>query len=150
MAISKKAAAQMTHHYCGDGDIYDLGRGIYASTLNSVWQYIKTSEHSEDLKRILRNEMEDNIGMCAQGNISRICNILNGYLDGLFVETRSLNEIIGIKMVELLDLEDVRERLVQGRAFLHHQNIPQDQWKDWLLPLMEEGDHDDIPAELLA
>ena len=82
----------MTQHYCNDHDIYDLGKGIYANVLNGVWQYIKSSEHSEDLKRILKSELEDNLGMCAQGNLSRLCNILSGYMEE--IDIRSLNEII--------------------------------------------------------
>jgi hypothetical protein len=152
--LSKKAAQQMTVFYCNDSDIYELGKGIYANVLNSIWQYIKSSENSEDLKKILRNEMEDNIGMCAQGNLSRICNILSGYLDGLVVDTRSINEIIGTKLIELMKLEDVRERLVQARAFLDLHKIPKNDWREWLLPLIEqEEDPDilkDIPGELLA
>lgn len=152
--LSKKAAQQMTMFYCNDSDIYELGKGIYANVLNSIWQYIKSSENSQDLKRILRNEMEDNIGMCAQGNLSRICNILSGYLDDFVVDTRSINEIIGTKLIELMELEDVRERLVQARAYLDLHKIPKNDWKEWLLPLIEqEEDQDilkDIPGELLA
>lgn len=148
--LSKRAASTMTLHYCGDGDIYNMGMGIYANVLNSIWQYIKTSEHSEDLKKILRNEMEDNIGMCAQGNISRICNILSGYLDGLVVDTRSQNEIIGYKMVELMDIEDIRERLIQAREFLNEQKVPREQWKDWLEPLVDDNFDEAIATELVA
>jgi hypothetical protein len=53
-----------------------------------------------------------------------------------------------------MDLEDVRERLVQARAFLDLHKIPKNNWKEWLLPLIEqEEDPDilkDIPGELLA
>ena len=138
--LSKKAAQQMTVFYCNDSDIYELGKGIYANVLNAIWQYIKSSDNSEDLKKILRNEMEDNIGMCAHGNLSRICNILSGYLDGLVVDTRSSNEIIGTKFVELMDLEDINERIVQARAFLDLHKIPKNEWREWLLPLVEDDD----------
>lgn len=146
--LSKQSTLQMTQHYCNDHDIYDLGKGIYANVLNGVWQYIKTSEHSEDLKRILKSELEDNIGMCAQGNLSRLCNILAGYMEE--IDLRSLNEMISDKLSSLLELEDVRERIVQARSFLDLQKVPREDWKEWLLPLMEDDDHSDIPAELLA
>lgn len=146
--LSKQATLQMTQHYCNDHDIYDLGKGIYANVLNGVWQYIKTSEHSEDLKRILKSELEDNIGMCAQGNLSRLCNILAGYMEE--IDLRSLNEMISDKLSSLLEIEDIRERIVQARSFLDLQKVPRENWKDWLVPLMEDDDHSDIPAELLA
>jgi len=146
--LSKQSTLQMTQHYCNDHDIYDLGKGIYANVLNGVWQYIKTSEHSEDLKRILKSELEDNIGMCAQGNLSRLCNILAGYMEE--IDIRSLNEIISDKLSSLLEIEDIRERIVQARSFLDLQKVPRENWKEWLVPLMEDDDHLDIPAELLA
>lgn len=146
--LSKESTLQMTQHYCNDHDIYDLGKGIYANVLNGVWQYIKTSEHSEDLKRILKSELEDNIGMCAQGNLSRLCNILSGYMEE--IDIRSLNEIISDKLSSLLEIEDIRERIVQARSFLDLHKIPRENWKEWLVPLMEDDDHHDIPAELLA
>lgn len=146
--LSKQATLQMTHHYCNDHDIYDLGKGIYANVLNGVWQYIKTSENSEDLKRILKSELEDNIGMCAQGNLSRLCNILAGYMEE--IDLRSLNEMISDKLLSLLEIEDIRERIVQARSFLDLQKVPRENWKEWLVPLMEDDDHHDIPAELLA
>lgn len=146
--LSKQATIQMTNHYCNDHDIYDLGKGIYANVLNGIWQYIKTSEHSEDLKKILKSELEDNIGMCAQGNLSRLCNILSGYMEE--IDLRSLNELIGDKLTELLELEDVRQRIVQARSFLDLHKVPRENWKEWLLPLIEDDEHHDIPAELLA
>lgn len=146
--LSKPAALQMSQHYFSDNDIYELGPGIYASILNGVWQFIKASEHSEDLKKILKIEMEDNIGMCAQGNLTRLCNILSGYID--MVEVRSLMEIIADKLSSLLELDDVRERLVQARSFLDSNKVPRENWKVWLLPLLEEENCDDIPPELLA
>jgi len=146
--LSKESTLQMTQHYCNDHDIYDLGKGIYANVLNGVWQYIKSSEHSEDLKRILKSELEDNIGMCAQGNLSRLCNILSGYMEE--IDIRSLNEIISDKLSSLLEIEDIRERIVQARSFLDLQKVPRENWKEWLVPLMEDDDHHDIPAELLA
>jgi hypothetical protein len=146
--LSKQATLQMTSHYCNDHDIYDLGKGIYANVLNGVWQYIKSSENSEDLKRILKSELEDNIGMCAQGNLSRLCNILAGYMEE--IDLRSLNEMISDKLSSLLEIEDIRERIVQARSFLDLHKVPRETWKEWLVPLMEDDDHHDIPAELLA
>lgn len=146
--LSKQATLQMTQHYCNDHDIYDLGKGIYANILNGVWQYIKSSENSEDLKRILKSELEDNIGMCAQGNLSRLCNILAGYMEE--IDLRSLNEMISDNLSSLLELEDVHERIIKARTFLDLHKVPRENWKEWLVALMEGGDHHDIPAELLV
>jgi len=135
--LSKQAAWQMMAKYCGDENIYELGRGIYARVLNSVWQYIKTSPDSADLKKILKAEMQDNIGMCAQGNLSRLCNILSGYMEGLNVDVKSKNEIIGERLAPLMDIDNADERAAAGRRILEELNVPVDERDIWLQPLVE-------------
>lgn len=124
--LSKQAAKQMMNKYCEEVDIYELGIGIYAKVLNAVWQYIKTSEHSADLKKILVTEMQDNIDMCQQGNLTRLCNILSGYVD---IELpKSPLEILGEKFIELRETGDFD----QAQALLKEFDIPQNEWPQWL------------------
>lgn len=130
--LSRNSAWQMMAKYCKDEEIYEM-EGIYPRVLNSVWQYIKTSENKEELKKILKTEMEDNIGMCAQGNLSRLCNILSGYLDGLNPDVKSLNEILGEKFAELMSNEkDFGKRYEAGVQLLHDYNVPPKNWTEWL------------------
>jgi hypothetical protein len=132
--LSKRSAWQMMAKYCQDEDIYNLGEGIYAKVLNSVWQYIKASPDAADLKKILASEMEDNVGMCAQGNLSRLCNILSGYIDGMNPDTKSRNEILGELLGPLMDL-DLETRLARARAILDQHNVDADERLVWLEPL---------------
>jgi hypothetical protein len=127
---SLKAVWQMTAKYCNNEEIYDMGPGIYAQVLNSVWQFIKSSEHGEDLKKILASELADCVGMCAQGNLSRICNVLSGYMEGL--DVRSNREILGDKLAELGQMGDVNQRIQLARAILHNMHIPETEWAPWL------------------
>jgi hypothetical protein len=135
--LSRQAAWQMMAKYCGDEDIYDLGRGIYARVLNSVWQYIKASPHAADLKKILASEMRDNIGMCAQGNLSRLCNILSGYMEGLVVDVKSKNEVIGERLAPLMDIDNAEERAAAGLRVLEELHVPNEEHDIWLQPLIE-------------
>jgi hypothetical protein len=136
--LTKKAAQQMMSKYCEEVDIYDLGIGIYPNVLNSVWQYIKTSEHTEDLKRILASEMQDNIGMCQQGNLSRLCNILSGYLDGLIVDTKSPREILGERLALISQSNhNSVEKFLQARQALEELEIPLSEWDEWLTTLFD-------------
>lgn len=132
---SERASWQMVAKYCGQEEIYDLGPGIYSRVLNAVWQFIKNSEYSEDLKQILSSELEDCIGMCAQGNLSRICNVLSGYMEGL--DIRSDREILGDKMSKLMEILNVSERLESGRSILGEMRIPEVEWSVWLDVLAE-------------
>lgn len=135
--LSKQAAWQMMAKYCGDENVYELGRGIYARVLNSVWQYIKASPDSADLKKILKAEMQDNIGMCAQGNLSRLCNILSGYMEGLVVDTKSKSETIGEQLAPLMEIDDYGARLERAIAILLQHNVVGEEQAAWLIPFTE-------------
>jgi len=139
--LSKKAAWQMMAKYCSEESIYEM-EGIYPKVLNAVWQFILHSEDKKDLIKILKSEMEDNIGMCAQGNLSRLCNILNGYIDGIQLDTESLNEKIGKRIAPLMEIESIIERVERATQIMRELNVPQNDWAVWIDPLMETDDED--------
>ena len=99
-----------------------------------MWQFISNSPDKKDLKKILQSELRDNIGMCAQGNLSRICNVLQGYLEGIG-QKEALNTILGREFAKLMQVESEIERLNQGKLVLFNNNVPEDQWESWLEPL---------------
>jgi hypothetical protein len=106
--------------------------------LDSVWQYIKTSPDKEDLCKILKNEMTENIGMCAQGNLSRICNILAGYLDGVG-EQECLSERLGRLLSSVMSIESIIERVEKACNILKENNVPMDEWEFWMDPVLEDN-----------
>lgn len=137
--LSSKAAWQMTAKYCQDESIYNMENGIYGKTLDGVWQYILNSPDKEDLCRCLKQEMEDNIGMCAQGNLSRLCNILAGYMEGVGSQ-ESLADILGREFSKLMEIENLQERLTKAFYVLKENNVPIVDWKKWLDPLACDQD----------
>jgi hypothetical protein len=137
--LTPKAAWQMTAKYCQDESIYDLGKGIYGKVLDGVWQYILKSSDKDDLCRVLKQEMEDNIGMCAQGNLSRLCNILAGYMDGIGSQ-ESVADILGRLMPKLFEIENLSQRLSEAFKVLKNVGVPIAEWKSWLDPLVMDQD----------
>lgn len=135
--LTPKGSWQMISKYCQDEDIYELGRGIYGKVLDGVWQYVLNSSDKEDLYVILKQEMEDNIGMCAQGNLSRLCNILAGYMEGVGPQ-ESPAEILGRKLPLLMEIEDDNERIGAAFKLLVELAIPQEQWLSWIEPLAND------------
>jgi len=132
--LSQRAALQMMTQYSQDTEIYDIEPGIYGKTLDSVWQYIKASPDKADLCKILKQEMEDNIGMCGQGNLSRLCNILAGYMDGV-KQKESTSEILGRLFPKLMEMDDEDIRVSKGVKILVENNVPEKEWQTWLEPL---------------
>jgi len=137
--LSQKAAWQMISQYAQDTSIYDIEVGIYGKVLDCVWQYVKASSDKEDLCRIIKRELEDNIGMCAQGNLSRICNVLAGYMEGIGSQ-ESLSDRLGSLLPPLMELEDVTERIRQALVILRDNHVPEGEWDSWMDPLIEDED----------
>jgi len=134
--LTPKAAWQMSAMYCADSEIYEMGKGIYGRVLDCVWQFILKSEHKEDLCRILKSELQDNIGMCAQGNLSRLANILAGYMDGVKSQ-ESLSEILGRELPPLMEIEDAGLRMIQFIEKMQENNVPPKDWIVWAEPLFD-------------
>jgi hypothetical protein len=132
--LSPKSAWQFSSMYCSDATIYDLEPGIFGKVVDGVWQFISKSPDKQDLKKILTSELRDNIGMCAQGNLSRICNVLQGYLEGIG-QKESVSEILGREFPKLMEIENEIERLNKGKLILFNNNVPDSQWEEWLEPL---------------
>lgn len=115
--LSIQASRTMLEKYTSDDCIYSLGPGIYGRLLDSVWQYIKNSEDRKTLRTILKSELEDNVGMCQQGNLSRLANVLAGYLEGVG-SFESISEVLGREFPKLLDIDNEDERIAQGNKIL--------------------------------
>jgi len=140
--LSPASAWQMVSKYCSDETIYDLQPGVYGKVLDCVWQYIKNSSDKEDLKKILRAEMRDNIGMCAQGNLSRLTNILAGYIDAVVVE-ESISDKLGRALPPLMEIDDLAERLTAAARIFVEVGLPEADWAAWASGLLDDQDDDD-------
>lgn len=140
--LSPASAWQMVAKYCSDETIYDLQRGIYGKVLDCVWQYIKNSPDKEDLKKILKAEMRDNIGMCAQGNLSRLTNILAGYIDCVTV-VESMQDKLGRLLPPLMNIEDIAQRLIAAARVFVEVELPPEQWEAWASGLLIDQESDD-------
>ena len=122
---------EMLNRYIRDDDVYEMGRGIYGKVLDGVWQYIRESPDKADMCRILKQELKDNIGMCAQGNLTRLCNVLSGYMDGIGTQ-ESVSERLGRELPLMLEIDDVTERITRAKALLREVALPETEWVPWL------------------
>ena len=129
--VTPTATWQMLAKYCQADNVFEMGNGIYGRTLDCVWQYIKRSEHKEELYKILKTEMQDNIGMCAQGNLSRLANIVAGYMEGVG-QQESVAEILGRLLPPLMNIEDEVERLDRAKKIMDDYRVPVADRPQWL------------------
>jgi hypothetical protein len=147
--LTPSAALQMTSKYCNREQIYDLQEGIYGKVLDGVWQFIQTSSDKEDLYKILKSEMQDNIGMCSQGNLSRLVNILSGYVDGIGSE-ETISDKLGRQLPNLLHVVNVYERMRYAVDILLESKLEKSEWMIWITPLFDEFDETEITVLLDA
>jgi hypothetical protein len=71
--------------------------------------------------------------MCAQGNLSRLCNILSGYMESLVVETTA--EQLQRRMAEIAASNETNKP-THALRLLQELSIPSQEWGAWLEPLM--------------
>ena len=106
--LTPQAAWQFSSKYCSDETIFDMENGIFGKLMDSVWQHVKNLDDPDSLKKIVKEELEMNIETCAQGNLTRVANILVGILDGLDPQEESRLQKIGRA------INDVRRTLTVG------------------------------------
>jgi len=119
--LSINSTRIMMDKYTLDENIYEMGNGIYGKVLDGVWQYIKNSNDKKDLCKILAEELRENVGMCLQGNLSRLCNVLAGYMDGMSQE--SVAEILGREFAIISQIADNDERFSKANKILDDNNV---------------------------
>ena len=139
--ISIAAGKLLMEKYTSDETIYEMVPGIYGKTLDSVWQYIKSSSDKEVLIKTLKIELEDNIGMCAQGNLTRLCNVLQGYLDDM--PKPSVAYILGDLLPPLMTIKDRKVRREKALQIMRTHNVPDEEQDAWLEGLDEDDDDGD-------
>lgn len=130
-SLHPKVAMQMMEKYCAADNVYEMGAGIYGRVLDGVYAYIKNSPDKKDLYKILRAELTDNLGMCAQGNLTRLCNVLAGYLEGIGSQ-ESPADRLGRELPKLLEIEDETRRMEVARGVLRDTGLPEAEWAPWL------------------
>jgi len=129
--LRPNSVAQFISRYIASENIYEMGVGIFGKVLDSVWQFIRNSEHKADLCRILEQELRDNEGMCLQGNLTRICNVLAGYLEGVGPQ-ESAAERLGRELPKLMDMPDAEARMNTARRMMADVGLPEAEWAPWL------------------
>jgi hypothetical protein len=142
--LTIRAIVEFTKRYWDEREtIYDMGPGIYFKITNALWHYTLHSPHKKDICSIIATEIDDSVGMCAQGALSRLCNVLSGYLEGVSI-TRSTSEELGDAFSKLAsnDTLNLYSKLNKAREVLIEHDVQRDQWDDWLDPLVEEGEQD--------
>ena len=127
--IAPQAAQLLVKMYTEPTSIYEIPLA-YPKALDAVCAYIESSSNKIELYKRIAEELTDNIGMCAQGNLSRLCNILSGYVDGISPPVAQ-GELLQNRMSAIAGDAD-GDKVERAKIALRELHIDEGQWAPWI------------------
>ncbi len=116
--------------YCKTANDY-----LYRRTLDGLYimiSSIKDTDTRVELYKRVFEECYESVGMCCEGHISRLCNVLVGF-DDAFAPPVLFGDILQNKMASIAALEvDTEEKVRQATAFFNEFAVPLPEREAWL------------------
>ena len=105
---------------------------LYQRLLDGLWSRIKISSEKEELLKRLWEECQESVGMCCEGHISRLCNVLVGF-DESFQAPISVGELLQNKIAAIaMEDIDVLKKVEKAWYVMEELAIPRDQREAWI------------------
>ena len=105
---------------------------LYKRVLDGLWTKIKSSSVHDELVIRLWQELVDSVGMCCDGHISRLTNVLCGF-DEAFAPELSPAEKLQNRMSVIASMEGgIILQTAQALAAFRELNVPREQWEPWV------------------
>ena len=108
---------------------------LYRRALDGLYILIRRMpdrDIQEELFKRAFEECYESVGMCCEGHISRLCNVLVGF-DDAFAPPVPFGEILQNKMAAIYAMEvDTEEKIRQATAFFNEFAVPEAERSAWL------------------
>jgi hypothetical protein len=108
---------------------------LYRKTLDGLYMIVRKIESVDTKNELYKRVFEEcfeSIGMCCDGHISRLCNVLVGF-DDAFLPPVPFGEILQNKMAAIAALEvETEEKIRQATAFFTEFAVPEPDRAAWL------------------
>jgi Leucine-rich repeat (LRR) protein len=115
--ILDKTTKQQLIEYCQDKTVHSLLNLTFDEVLCSVWKIISEHKESNEIKKILNEEMKDSMCKCFTGRLSRLVNCLNGFDSRVSIKINDkeqiLNVIIKIRNKYSNNIEKQKEEVIK-------------------------------------
>jgi len=114
--------------------IREPGDRLYGRLLEGLWALIDKQPHAVRGELITRlwQEMAESVGMCSEGHISRLINVMVGFDDN-FNPPVSLGEVLQTKIAAIAAMDiPVTGKLSQARALMTELGLPASEQAPWL------------------
>lgn len=106
----------------------------YRDVVDHVWTFIRGHAERVELTVRLAQEISEGVGMCANGKMARLVNVLQGYDETLEVEPP--REVFQSAIAALMRLP-LAERESRARELFVEYRIPAEEHGVWLEPLLD-------------
>jgi hypothetical protein len=114
--------------------IREPGDRLYGRLLEGLWSLIERQPNPAkgELINRLWQEMAESVGMCSEGHISRLINVMVGFDDN-FKPPVSLGEVLQTKIAAIAAMDiPVTSKLSQARALMTELGLPASEQAPWL------------------
>jgi len=116
----------------------------YGDVMDRVWTFIRTHTNRADLFIRLAQEIAEGVGMCSNGKMARLVNVLQGFDETLLVEPPKEVFQDKIALVRKLPLP---ERGPAAKVLFEEFSIPEDERGVWVEALLETDEEKKAEAE---
>jgi hypothetical protein len=121
-------------HWYNQGTCRTIGDRLYARCLEGLWTLIEQQpeEVRGELKARLWEEASESVGMCCEGHLARLVNVMAGF-DDTFKPRVSTGEAIQSKIAAIAGMEvSTEEKVALARTFLTELAVPAAEQTPWL------------------
>jgi hypothetical protein len=115
----------------------------YGDVVDRVWAFIRGHEHHQTLCTRLAQEVYEGRGMCSNGKMARLVNVLMGFDDTL--EMEAPREVFQFRIAALRKAP-LAGREAAARELFREFNIPETEQDAWLEPLLDPEEEAAPPA----
>ena len=116
--------------YCKTANDY-----LYKRALDGLYLTIQKVEDTETRHELFKRAFEEcyeSVGMCCEGHLSRLSNVMVGF-DDAFAPPVPFGEILQTKMAAIAALEvETEEKIRQATAFFNEFAVPEPERAAWL------------------
>jgi len=105
---------------------------LYRRALDGLWARIKTSEHKDALLQRLWEECSEAVGVCCEGHLSRLANVLVGFDDKVEPEV-PVGEILQQRMAAISGMDvSVEHKVGHAWAVFEELKISMEERTAWI------------------
>lgn len=111
------------------------GDYLYKRVLDGLWARIRSETNAETQKELIHRlyqEIHESNGMCCEGHISRLVNVMVGF-DDAFAPPVSFGELLQNKMAAIYAMDiDTAEKVKQATAYFDELGVPAAERTAWI------------------